>query len=80
MAPQARGDARAMAENLRKGDNVSWETSQGTTHGTVEKKATAPTKIKDHEVKASKDDPRYIVESDKTGAKAAHKPEALEKR
>lgn len=31
-------------------------------------------------VAASKDDPQLIVESDRTGARAAHKPEALNKR
>ena len=45
----------------------------------VQKKQTTPTKIKSHEVKASKDKPEYIVKSDKTGAKAAHKPDALKK-
>lgn len=70
-----------MAEKkLRKGDRVEWETSQGTTHGKVEKKVTQPTKIKGHEVKASQDDPQYVVTSDKTGARAAHKPSALKKQ
>jgi hypothetical protein len=69
-----------MAKDMKKGDKVAWNTSQGETRGTVEKKQTSPTKIKGHEVDASKDDPQYIVKSDKTGAKAAHKPEALKKR
>lgn len=62
------------------GDEVSWETSQGETHGKVVRKQTSRTKIKGHEVAASKDDPQYIVESDKSGARAAHKPEALKPR
>lgn len=69
-----------MAKELKKGDKVAWETSQGKTHGTVEKKQTTPTQIKKHKVAASKDDPQYIVRSDKSGKKAAHKPEALEKK
>jgi hypothetical protein len=69
-----------MARELEKGDKVEWNTSQGKTRGTVEKKQTSDTKIKRHEVKASEDDPQYIVKSDKTGAKAAHKPEALTKK
>ena len=68
-----------MAKNLRKGDKVEWETSQGKTEGTVKKKLTAPTEIKKHEVAASKDDPEYLVESDKSGKEAAHKPESLKK-
>ncbi len=69
-----------MAKALKAGDKVSWETSQGETDGVVEKKQTKPTRIKSHKVAASPDAPQYIVRSDKTGAKAAHKPEALKKR
>jgi len=69
-----------MAKTFRQGDKVAWKTSQGETHGTVKKKLTSATKIKGHEVKASEDDPQYLVESDKTGAEAAHKPGALTKR
>lgn len=65
---------------LKRGDKVQWESSQGTVRGTVEKKLTAPTKIKDHKVAASKDNPEYLVRSAKTGARAAHKPESLKKR
>jgi hypothetical protein len=68
-----------VTDNLKKGDKVEWETSQGKTHGTVEKKQTSETHIKGHKVAATKDDPQYIVKSDKSGAKAAHKPDALKK-
>lgn len=68
-----------MPDNLKKGDKVEWETSQGTTSGTVEKKLTSETKIKGHKVAASKDNPEYLVESEKSGKEAAHKPEALKK-
>ena len=69
-----------MSKDLKKGDHVAWKTSQGETTGTVVKKQTSPTKIKGHQVKASKSDPQVIVESSKTGAKAAHKPSALKKK
>ncbi len=68
-----------MAESLKKGDHVEWDTSQGKTEGTVEKKLTEPTHIKSHEVKASKDDPQYLVETDKSHKEAAHKPDELKK-
>lgn len=68
-----------MSENLKKGNHVEWETSQGKTSGTVKKKLTAPTDIKTHHVAASPENPEYLVESDKTGAEAAHKPESLNK-
>lgn len=69
-----------MAKKLKPGDKVSWETSQGETEGVVEKKQTARTKIKGHTVAASPDAPQWIVRSDRTGEKAAHKAEALTKR
>lgn len=65
---------------FKKGDKVEWDSSQGTIEGTVEKKLTAPMKIKTHAVKASKDNPEYLVKSDKTGAEAAHKPDELHKK
>lgn len=68
-----------MTEQFKKGDHVQWNTSQGETEGVVEKKLTEPTQIKGHTVKASKDNPEYLVKSDKTGKEAAHKPESLEK-
>lgn len=67
-----------MAE-FKKGDKVEWKTSQGKTTGEVVKKLTSPTDVKGHHVAASEDNPEYLVESDKTGKQAAHKPEALKK-
>ena len=66
-------------KTFKAGDTVAWDHSQGTTKGKVVKKLTKPTKIKTHKVAASKDNPKYLVESDKTGAKAAHKPSELRK-
>ncbi|MBB3524747.1 DUF2945 domain-containing protein [Rhizobium redzepovicii] len=68
-----------MSKQLKKGDEVSWDTSQGETEGKVVKKQTSPTKIKSHKVKASAAEPQYIVESDKSGKRAAHKPGELRK-
>lgn len=67
-----------MTEQFKKGDRVEWNTSQGKTKGTVEKKLTQPTEIKKHHVEASKQDPQYLVKSEKTGKEAAHKPDSLE--
>ena len=67
-----------MTKELKKGDEVSWSSHGGTAHGTVEKKQTSDTKIGGHQVRASADDPQFIVKSDK-GGKAAHKAGALKK-
>lgn len=68
-----------MTDSFKKGEKVEWQTSQGKTHGIVERKQTSETHIKGHKVAATKDDPQYIVKSDKSGAEAAHKPDALKK-
>jgi hypothetical protein len=47
--------------------------------GHVVKKVTSEMHIKSHKVAASKDNPEYLVESEKSGGQAAHKPEALKK-
>ena len=70
----------AEEKTFKKGDKVEWDASQGKVEGTVEKKLTSETKIKTHKVAASKDNPEYLVKSDKTGAEAAHKPSELKKR
>ena len=68
-----------MAKKLKKGDEVSWETSQGKTTGKVEKEIVKPIKIKSQPIKASPDDPKILVKSKKTGKPAAHRAAALNK-
>ena len=63
---------------FKKGDDVRWKSHGGEAHGTVEKKLTSPMDIKGHHVAASKDNPEYLVKTDK-GSEAAHKPDALTK-
>jgi hypothetical protein len=60
-----------------KGDRVSWNTSQGRTHGTIQERRVRDFQFDGQHFTASSDDPAYIVESEKTGAKAAHKGTAL---
>lgn len=69
-----------MTTDLKKGDHVEWKSTQGTVEGKVMKKVTTPIDIKGHHVAASKDNPEYLVKSDKTGAEAAHKPGSLTKK
>jgi hypothetical protein len=68
-----------MAENLDKGDDVTWRSHGQTVHGEVESKITSKTKAAGRTVDASPDDPQYKVKSDKTGREAVHKPSALKK-
>ena len=65
--------------DLSKGDHVSWKSHGSTAEGTVEKKITSETEAGGRKVKASKDEPQYLVKSDKSGGEAVHKPDALDK-
>jgi len=67
-------------KTLKKGDRVAWNSSQGMVDGVVVKTLTAKTKIKGHTVAASPEHPEILVESEKTGARAAHEPGALKKK
>jgi hypothetical protein len=69
-----------MTRELRNGDRVEWNTSQGPTHGVVKRKLTSRTTVGGTEIAASREQPRYLVESDKSGKLAAHAPEALRRR
>ena len=68
-------------EKFEKGDEVEWTSHGNTVRGKVEKKITSDEDSEEagRTVKASEDDPQYLVKSDKSGGEAAHKPGALEK-
>lgn len=58
-------------------DRVSWATSQGRTKGRVVERRTSDFTFEGQRFTASSDEPAFIVESEKTGARAAHKGSAL---
>ena len=66
-----------MSKTPKAGDHVTWNTSQGKTHGTVEKTVTSTTRVKGHVAKATKDAPQVLVKSDKSGKRAVHKPDEV---
>ena len=61
------------------GDHVSWNSEAGRVRGVIKKKLTAPTRLKGYTVRASKEEPQYLIESDKTDHVAVHKGSALRK-
>ena len=65
---------------FKKGDKVEWDSHGGTAVGVVERKITSDTKAAGRQVRASKDEPQYLVKSEKSGGEAVHKPDALRKR
>ncbi|MFE7844098.1 DUF2945 domain-containing protein [Microbacterium sp. NPDC057407] len=68
-----------MTQSLRKGDRVSWNTSQGRTQGKVVERKTSDFEFAGQHFTASDDEPAFIVESEKSGDRAAHKGSALRK-
>jgi hypothetical protein len=66
-----------MADDLHRGDHVSWQSHGTTTEGTVQRKITKETEASGRTVRASEDEPQYEVESDKSCRTAVHKPGAL---
>ena len=67
-------------KDLSKGDHVEWNSHGGQAEGVVEKKITSDTEAAGRTVRASKDDPQYLVKSEKSGGEAVHKPSALHKK
>jgi hypothetical protein len=47
--------------------------------GQGKEKLTSETQVGGQRIDASEDDPRYLVESEKSGKEAAHKPDSLTK-
>ena len=68
-----------MSQHLKPEDRVSWNTPQGMTHGRVVRVISAPTTVDGRTVNASKTDPHYEVESEKSGKHAVHRGDALHK-
>ena len=64
--------------SLGVGSKVSWNTSQGTTHGKVVEKKTNDFTLDGQHFNASDDDPKWVVESAKSGKRAAHASSALD--
>lgn len=67
-----------MAE-FAKGDRVRWRSHGGQAEGEVLEKITSHTESAGRTVSASPEEPQYLVRSDKSGGKAVHKPDALER-
>ncbi|MEU9309441.1 DUF2945 domain-containing protein [Streptomyces sp. NPDC048256] len=63
-----------------KGDKVSWKSHGQNVTGKVKRKITDRTEAAGRTVDASREEPQYEVESDKSGRSAVHKPGALRKK
>jgi hypothetical protein len=68
-----------MAHEFKRGDHVEWNSEAGRVWGTILKKVTSKITFKGYQRHASKEEPRYLIKSDKTDHLAMHKGSALEK-
>jgi Hypervirulence associated proteins TUDOR domain len=70
-----------MSQELKKGDKVVWSShDKEDTPGVVERKITSDTEAGGRTVRASPQEPQYLVRSEKGGGEAVHKPAALRRR
>ena len=67
-------------KEFHKGDEVTWKSHGGEAVGEVEEKITEDTEAAGRTVRASEDDPQYLVKSEKSGREAVHKPSALHEK
>ena len=68
-----------MAGEFKRGDRVEWKFGRGRAVGVVRKKLTTRTEVGGQVVAASKDDPRYLVETEKSRKQVAKRPGVLKK-
>jgi hypothetical protein len=66
-----------MKEAFRIGDHVEWNSEAGRVRGTIKKKITSAITFKGYTVRASAEEPQYLIKSDTTEHLAMHKGAAL---
>ena len=68
-----------MAQEFRRGDRVAWSFRGRTVAGRVRRRITSRTEVDGQLVAGSKDDPRYLVRSERSGKETTRRPGALRK-
>jgi hypothetical protein len=68
-----------MPSTFRIGDHVSWNSEAGRVSGIIRRRISEPMRFKGYTVHASRAEPQYLIESDKTDHLAMHKGPALRK-
>ena len=66
-----------MAQDYKRGDRVEWNFRGRTVRGKVRRRLTERTEIAGQVVAASKEDPRYVVRSERSGKETTRRPAAL---
>ena len=66
-----------MADDFKRGDRVEWNFRGRIVRGTVVRRLSKRTEVAGRVVAASRDDPRYVVRSEKSGKETTRRPDAL---
>ena len=66
-----------MSKIFRRGDHVEWNSEAGRVRGVIIKKVISAVQFKGYVHHASRDEPQYIIKSEKTDHVAIHKGQAL---
>lgn len=66
-----------MAQDFRRGDRVEWNFRGRPVRGTVRRRLIRRTEIGGQVVAASREDPRYVVRSEKSGKETTRRAAAL---
>jgi len=70
-------EASPMSKKFKRGDHVEWNSEAGRVRGVIVKKIVSDVRVKGYVHHASKDEPQYIIKSEKTDHVAIHKGQAL---
>jgi len=68
-----------MKKEFTVGDHVGWNSEADYVRGTIKKKINSAITFKGYTVRASKEEPQYLIKSDTTDHLAMHKGSALKK-
>ena len=66
-----------MPKIFKRGDHVEWNSEAGRVRGVIIKKVVSNIRIKGYVHHASRDEPQYLIQSDKTDHVAIHKGKPL---
>jgi hypothetical protein len=72
-------EPQPMTPSFKIGDHVEWNSEAGRVRGTIKKRITSAIPFKGYTVRASPEEPQYLIKSDKTDHLAMHKGSALKK-
>lgn len=68
-----------MSETFKRGDRVEWSFRGHAVSGRVRRRIAERTEVDGQVFDASKEDPRYLVRSDKTGKETLRRPATLKR-